>query len=187
MDYSNQEIKPHPQLLDMLFACKRKVSSVFHDVLGIHEISHMAVSYVNDQQELLTFSSTPALEFNLFNSPLWTFDQTYQFHWIQQGTQAFWQKLYCPARYDELYYLKQLKHHYPTGISLAAKLGKNYVIYSIASRENNEYVQELFSQQHENFYRIGQYCTQHLLPLFAHYDHTVAHILHEQEPYEASK
>lgn len=166
MEILNTEVTPHPHFLDMLFAHKSKVSNVFRDVLGLYEINHLAVSSINAQKQLLTFSSTPAMEFNLFSGNLWQFDQTYQAAWYQRCAQAFWQRLYHPTRYDELYYLKQLKHQYPIGLSLAAQLSDRYVIYSIASRKESEHIKESFAHEHEHLYKIGQYCSNALLPLF---------------------
>ncbi len=102
MQITYMETVLHPQHLDMLFAYRSKVSSVFRDVLGLHEISHIAVSHINEKQQLLTLSSTPALEFNLFNSKLWHFDKTYQADWYQRGHQARWESLYSEERYDAL-------------------------------------------------------------------------------------
>ncbi|WP_207384177.1 hypothetical protein [Legionella nagasakiensis] len=172
MEHVRKETILHPGLLDILFAYKSKVSSIFRDVLGIHEISHIAISYVNADNELLSLSSTPALEFNLFNSNLWRYDQTYQADWYQLCTQANWQSLYTAIRYDELYYIKQIKHRYPLGLSLAAKLDSAYLIYSIASHKNCIHTQEMFAQEHDSFYKIGQYCTNMLLPLFLEHKHS---------------
>ena len=161
------DIEPHPEFLDLLFTYKSKVSAVFGDVLGLHEINHIAISSIEHNQ-LLTFSSTPALEFNLFNTGLWHFDNSYKPQWYQLCTHSSWQTLYTRAHYDELYYLKQLKHRYPLGLSLATKVGDSYRVYSIASHKDCPETQELFAQQHEHFYKIGQYCANALSPLFLH-------------------
>ncbi len=166
MNTTNKDIAPHPHFLDMLFSHKSNVSAVFNDVLGLHEIDHIAISCINEQQELSTFSSTPALEFNLFKSSLWRFDRTYQDDWYQLCSSATWEALYSQSRYDELYYIKQIKHHYPLGLSLAAKLDGNYFIYSMASHRNCGLIRELFAEQNESFYKIGEYCTKALMPLF---------------------
>lgn len=166
MDNTNKEIVTHPQLLDMLFAHKSEVSDVFADILGLYDISHIAVAQINRQQELLILSSTPALEFNLFSTDLWQFDQTYQASWFSLCSQASWQSLYAPERYDELYYLKQIKHHYPFGLSWASKSTEGYVIYSVASQNNRDQTRELFTSQLDKLYKIGQYCNNTLQHLF---------------------
>src|SRR5688500_854358 len=113
MENSLNDLMPHPHFLEILFAFKSKVSTVFRDVLGIHEIHHIALTRINKNNQLLTLSSTPAMEFNLFSSSLWRYDQSYHPKWFTLCTQSYWQNLYNQTRYDELYYLKQIKHSFP--------------------------------------------------------------------------
>jgi len=186
MENSFNDLVPHPQFLEVLFAFKSKVSTVFRDIIGIHEIHHMALTRINNNQ-LLTLSSTPAMEFNLFSTPLWLYDQSYNPLWFQLCTQAYWQNLYAPTRYDELYYLKQIKHNFPIGLSLAAQIDDDFVIYSLASHKSCAHTRELFSTQQEDFYKIGQYCSNMLSPLFSHCDQLASQALSMQDEYETSK
>ena len=167
MNKLNNETVLHPHYLDLLICHKSKVSHVFKDVLGLHEISHVAICYINNKHELLSLSSTPSLEFNLFSSNLWRFDKTYQPDWYNLCGPSLWQSLYAHERYDELYYTKQVKHHYPIGLSFAVKLDDCQVIYSIASHNDCQHTHGLFESQQEDFYRIGEYCSNALLPLLA--------------------
>ncbi|AMQ29111.1 TPA: hypothetical protein ACK8Z3_000030 [Legionella pneumophila] len=77
MENSSKEIVLHSQLLENLFAFKSKVSNVFRDVLGIHDVHHISLTNINGHNQLLPLSSTPAMDFNLFNSFLWQHDLTY--------------------------------------------------------------------------------------------------------------
>lgn len=187
MENSRNEVTLHPNLQEVLFAFRSKVLFVFRDVLGIHEIDHIALTRINKRHQLLTLSSTPALEFNLFSSVLWRYDKTYNPQWFQSGKQEYWQNLYCPTRYDELYYLKQIKHRYPVGLNLAAKIDEEYIIYSLASRKSSTHTQELFATQHEDFYKIGQYCATRLNPLLNNYGDFASAQLPVQVEYELSK
>lgn len=187
MENSRNKLVLHPQLLEVLFAFKRKLSNVFSDVLGIHEIHHISLTRINSNNELLILSSTPSMEFNLFSSALWQYDQTYNPQWFQLGNQAQWQTLYDSERYDELYYLKQIKHAFPIGLSLAAKIDNDYVVYSLASHKSCPHTRDLFSTQHEDFYKIGQYCSNMLNPLFSYCDSLVVQNLPLQVHYETSK
>lgn len=170
MENCRNEVMLHPELLEVLFMFKSKVSSVFRDVLGIHEIDHVAFARISEHNQLLVLSSTPAMEFNLFSSVLWRYDKTYQPQWFQTCMQDYWQNLYLHSRYDELYYLKQIKHAYSIGLSLAAKMGEEYYIYSLASRKSCAHTRELFAHQHEDFYKIGQYCSNNLIQLLNSYE-----------------
>lgn len=161
----NNGIVLHPQLLDLLFTFKSKLYNVFSDVLGLHDIHHIAITHINEHNELLTLSSTPSLEFNLFKSNLWQFDDTYEPCWFELCSNSSWQSLYSKQRYDELYYLKQVRHGYPLGLSLSAKLDTSHIIYSIASRNNCIKTHETFKNEQDNLYKIGKYCSKLLLPL----------------------
>ena len=82
---NHQTTTPHPYFLDALFAYKNNVNNIFKNVLGLYDISHIAVSHIDENQKLLTFSSAPSLEFNLFTSDLWRFDKTYDSAWYCLG------------------------------------------------------------------------------------------------------
>jgi hypothetical protein len=166
MEFSCKSLAPHPHLLETLFAFKSNVSSVYRDILGIHEINHIAITRITAKNEILVLSSTPAMEFNLFNSSLWRQDQTYSPQWLALNTHEYWHNLYHPSRYDELYYLKQIKHDYPLGISVVEKIDNEWVVYSLASHKSSSETRLLFATEQEDFYKIGRYCFNLLKPIF---------------------
>lgn len=161
----NKAINPHPFFLDQLFAHQGQVTAVFRDILGLYDIHHIALSYANPHGQLLALSSTPSLEYNLFNKGLWRFDQTYQSSWYQRCLSSSWGTLYTAQTYDELYYIKQVKHDLPIGLSFSVKVDSGYVIYSMASHTNTEETAAIFASEHQSFYNIGKYCGNLLLPI----------------------
>jgi hypothetical protein len=165
MDSTQQDIALHSDWMETLFAHKAKTRTVFHDVLGLHEINHIAMAYVTANHTLLTLSSTPSIEYNLFRSPLWRLDHCYHPDWFTRCESAYWQTLYDPARYDELYYIKQTKPQYPLGLSLAARMHDGHIIYSVATKTDSEYTQDLFNTRQNELLQLGQYCAMQLLPL----------------------
>ncbi|WED42481.1 hypothetical protein [Legionella cardiaca] len=166
MEKSWAQVTPHPKFLELLFTFRTKLFTIFGDVLGLHGITHIAITRINNQGELLTFSSTPALEFNLFKNNLWQFDRTYDPAWFQNRTQSEWSKLYNPERYDELYYIKQIKHQYLLGYSLSTQLNNNFFIYSLASNQNCTNTRTIYENHFDDFYKIGDYCSHQLTSLF---------------------
>lgn len=160
------EITPHPSLVDLLFAYKSRISPIFKDVLGIHDLSHIAVARISENQEIQIFSSTPAMEFNLFTSNLWKFDNTYNPSWFELCAQSSWENLYHPAHYDELYYSKQMKHHFSAGLSFCVAEDNIHYIYSIASSMPASPGKEFYINKMDDFYKIGQYCKNLLTPWF---------------------
>jgi hypothetical protein len=165
MEKNQKEITPHPDLLDLLFAHRSSAYNVFSDVLGLHELNHVAIGRINSNGEIIIFSSTPALEFNLFTSNLWRFDNTYARDWLCLNTHAPWEFLYESTRFDELYYMKQLKHRYALGLSLVSEWKNAQFIYSMGSKKSDAETRNLF-QEPADFYKIGQYCANALMPLF---------------------
>jgi hypothetical protein len=164
---NNQDlVVVHSKFFQNLFVYKRHIDAIFNDILGLYEISHIAITRIDANKQLLTFSSTPALEFNLFTSKLWCFDKTYDPNWFSQCSQSRWESLYQPSHYHELYYIKQIKHHFIDTWSWVTQQDDNYYLYSIASNTNDKTIDESFSNHYQNLYKIGQYCVNLLNPLF---------------------
>lgn len=153
-------ITPHPNLLDLLFAGKQRSARVFNDVLGLHNMDHLAVGFVNQDRHLLILSSTPALEFNLFSQNLWPFDRSYALDWMEKQGFAGWQSLYHPACYHELLYYKQLKTRYRQGYSLAVAINGQLLVFSYGSHKDTE-----GENLSDDLYKMGIYCAQLLRPL----------------------
>lgn len=158
-------IYPHPHFQNILFAYKGTVSKVFKEVMGLHDIAHLSLARISQNNQIVSLSSTPAMEFNLFKSPLWRYDASFNPNWFRLGKQSTWQDLYSPARYDELYYLKQSQHELALGVSLANKLGNDYFVYSFATRTTYPDEQQSFLNKQTEFSQIGHYCTQQLMPI----------------------
>lgn len=162
MENNAPYLKVHPQFLDILFAYKSTLSKVFKEVIGLHDLDHIALAQINRNNEIVSLSSTPALEFNLFRGGLWRYDQTYNPQWFTSGQSSNWQSLYYPARYDELYYLKQSKHSYPIGMSMTQVIGERSLIYSFATHNPSEQ----FLNRTEEMKKIGHYCALELHTVF---------------------
>ena len=178
MELLQPDMALSPQWLNRLFAHKSKTRAIFRDVLALHEVNHIAIAYITAESTLLTLSSTPSLEYNMLSSGLWRFDNTYHPNWFKQNGHAYWQSLYSTERYDELYYIKQIKPHYPLGLSMAGPLGNGHVVYSIASSTDSDYTRDIFNTQRDELFQLGQYCSTHLLALLlegdeAHSPHTL--------------
>jgi hypothetical protein len=168
MDNKCEKVVLHPQLLEGLFAHKGEASNIFNDVLGLHDVHHIAVTRIDKDQRILVFSSTAALEFKLFKNQLWTFDKTYNPEWFKVGSLTSWQSLYHQERYDELYYIKQTLYQYSIGVSIATFHDDCNYIYSFATKHTPT-TDELFRSHESDFCKIGHYCRNLLIPLFEVY------------------
>ncbi|MDP1603104.1 MAG: hypothetical protein Q8M03_07550 [Legionella sp.] len=165
MESRRNTVKPHPNLIETLFAYKSRVSAIFNDVLGIHHLNHFSIARVDKEQTILVFSSTPSIEFNLFTTSLWRFDNTFNPGWFTQCNHALSSSLYNPKRYNELYFTRQQKPELPTAYTIAVENDGHY-IYSIASGNTFPNPDKWFTNHEDDFYKMGKYCTNLLTPLF---------------------
>ncbi len=125
MEISDRAFLPHPLFLDILFLYKLPTATLFKELIRFYSIDHIALSYINTRRELITLSSTPAIEFNLFKHSLWQKDRTYDLNWCKQSKLSTWDRLYDATHYEELFYIKQLKPNYSMGFSLAVNHDHN--------------------------------------------------------------
>lgn len=159
MSTRSHSLHPHPRLSEFLFACKRASNRVFYDILGLHDIDHLAITWVTEQHQLIILSSTPALEFNLFQSEQWRFDRTYSLDWMAKRSLDNWHNLYHPACYQALHYIKQVKTHYRHGCSQATLIDNQTVVFSYA-----RITDQVISGIGQDLYKMGLYCAQLLQP-----------------------
>jgi len=79
IDFNNRSniktSKLHPQALDIQFRHRKEISRRFSDVLGLFNIDHLTILIANPIHEILFFSTTPSIEFNLISSDLWPHDR----------------------------------------------------------------------------------------------------------------
>lgn len=165
-----QDVKiiPHPELLDILFRYKSSVSLIFNDVLGIHGLDHISMTSITKKHEILILSSTPSMEFTLFNNNLWKFDRTYQPDWFQRCQKDEWPTLYHRSRFEELFYVKQFKTHYSLGYSFSQLIDSKYFICSMGFKLGKK--EDILIHYEKDLLKIAKYCSKRLFPYLAEYD-----------------
>lgn len=148
----------HPQAVDFLFEYKRKVSRQFRNVLGLCEVDHAAITFINSKFELLFLSFTPSIEFNLINSGLWRYDDNYCPDFFMQEKGKFWHELYHQDKFSRLANIKQITTGYSTGISIPAKFNDGYIIYSFALKSSDPKDQITLYEKQNELIKMGRYC-----------------------------
>jgi hypothetical protein len=170
MDITTQGITLHSEWLTILFAHKYQTHAVFKEILGQHEIHHMAIAYISHQRILTAVSSTPSIEYNLFNSGLWRYDACYQPDQLLALPFVNWQSLYAVERYHELAYIKQMQPRYSIGIAFASAVKNGHIIYSIASRRPDSGIEEHFKKHFCELRQVSEYCLARLQNLLYQHD-----------------
>jgi len=156
----------HPSYLDVLFARKSQAMRVFRDILGIHDIHHFSMTGFDPSGQMLSLSSTPAIEFNVVNSGLWRHDQAYCLDWLMDSKHACWTDLYASERFDELYYLKQTKYGYASTCALSTSCDGIRYLFAFASRYQDAKESVFADQRRGELLQLGQYCMKELRPFW---------------------
>lgn len=159
---NHKEIEPHPLVLDKLFASRKKIMVIFSQILHQHKLDHLAITSINKANQISVFSSTPAIEFNLFSGNLWHSDLTYHPTWYEQESFVDWKALYLKERYDELYYVKQHMHHLNGGISVSTIFQNHRLIISFASKKTDFEVNQLSRSYQYSLLQSGIFCAKQI-------------------------
>lgn len=68
----------HPNILEALFKHQSEVTLKLSNVRGLFKLEHVAMTILNPHDEIIVFSSTPAVEYNLIEKKLWQFDASFK-------------------------------------------------------------------------------------------------------------
>lgn len=74
----------HPEVIVILFECRRQMRNIFLKINGLHDVSHFSTSIINPSNELVTFILQEAL--NIFKTQ--TFDTVLVFFLVCLGGSA---------------------------------------------------------------------------------------------------
>jgi hypothetical protein len=163
MDVINASICiPHPFAENVLFKYKRETLNVFSDVIGLFEIDHLSICCINHNNEAIFLSHTPAIEYQLITSKLWPYDLMHEINFYKQEQHKLWSDLYHVDKYFQLNTIKQAKHGFLSGFSMAIKQESYYLIYSFATRSPEVNPQIFFLKKYSQLRKMGDYCFHQL-------------------------
>lgn len=157
---------PHTQAVTVLFKHKRDALSVFSDVIGLCDIDHLSIAYINSAGESVCLSHTPAIEYHLMTSALWMYDAMHHHDFYHNDQMKLWSDLYHVDRYFELAEVKQIKHGFIAGCSVPVRHPAGHVIYSFATRTPSMNPRLFFFEQQNELIGMGQYCFNQLSDIF---------------------
>lgn len=153
----------HPQAQNYLFEHYRSLRFIFNDVLGHLEVDYISIALLNANDELMMFSSRPAIEHHLIERHLWKDDPCLQRPFFENKKMHIWNHVYQePGRL----YLKHYKLDKPKlsfALSIPAKHEQFHVSYSfgVKSLDESTYI-DLINKTH-TLSSMGRFCLQNIL------------------------
>ena len=166
MELINPTYTIHPHARELLFQHKRVVSRVYRDVLGLHEIDHIAITSLNKNYQLSFLSHTPALEYNLIQTGLWMHDASYHPSFLSQHKAQAWPSLYAPMHRKPLINLKQIKTNIRAGLSIPDARQTRLLMFSFGTCSKHPDAASRLLDKAPELLQIGYYCFHQLSYLF---------------------
>ncbi|MCX7118212.1 MAG: hypothetical protein NTW94_10010 [Legionellales bacterium] len=160
-----QHIKLHPDVLTILFEHRRYIKSVFLDLAGLHEIAHLGITIVDPAKEILVFSSTPNIEYNLIQQHLWRADPCFSPRLHTNNNFCWWNS--CHA--DEIEKIKFKNNQFNFGMTLARKINNFHLLYSYATRSRREDLPEYYESNLHELIVIGDYFYKSIRDIYSSY------------------
>ncbi len=155
----------HPLAHPLLFQHKRKLLSVFSDVIGINEIDHISMACITHANEIIYLSHTPSIEYQLMTSDLWSYDALHAPHFYTNDQPKLWSELYHSDKYHALHAIKQAKHGFKTGFSIPTQQHGLHLVYSFATKSPTPDPDLVFLARRDEFLSLGHYCFNKLSDL----------------------
>ena|SRR3990167_3338952 len=146
---NDSTITLHPQAGDLLFKHYRTISRIFRDVLGQLEIDYMAIALLTPNNELLFFSSSPGIEWNMIEHNLWLSDARFQHDFFMQEQAQSW----C----------KHKPSVFRVGLSIPSVVDEFRVVYTFASKSNDTATQTKIRNNIAMLIRMGRFCLKNIL------------------------
>lgn len=156
--------KLHPEITNILFENHRFIKNVFNNINGLYELSYMGITFIDPSNQLITFSTTPSLEFNLINQNLWLNDPCFAPH-HHKNTILWWS---CDNKKIEK--IKFLNNNFVIGFSISRVLEGFCLIYSFASRASDVNLKNYYQNHKYKIIDIGDYFYKSVKNIYAMYN-----------------
>ena len=172
-------IKPpctlNPLASTLIFQYKREAYRVFSDVIGLHDIDHIALTTISPQYELTFLSYTPSIEYELITTDLWAYDRSHHPDFFKKRQCKLWTDLYHEDKYSELMHVKQHTKHLRAGLSTTIQYKHCTLLLSFATKSKHPEAGQRLLEAHPELIQMGRYCFQNISHLFMPYLGKTAH------------
>lgn len=158
------KIKLHPEVIEILFENRRYIKSVFSNLKGLHGITHMGMTCIDPNQELVAFSTTPSMEYNLFNQQLWIEDHCFNKDSNDKNSLLWWD--YQDEKIEQI---KLTNNRLTMGMTIYRPIGDFGFMYSFATNECVKGLRQYYIDNLFGLIDIGDYFYKSLRELYSRY------------------
>jgi hypothetical protein len=172
---SSKKQKLHPDILNILYDNRCHVKKKFSEVIGFYEINHISITIINPENEMVAFSTTPSIEYNLITQELWQHDFTLLSESHKDNQLIWWDTDDLNPHFNKIYNIKEQKNHFTLGMALARKIDGFCIVYSFATKNINADLRSYYVSNINRLYDIGDHCYKSIREIYSSYSqHYVA-------------
>jgi len=165
----SSEVILHENILDILFKHKEEIYKKLIDLKGTFLIDHISIKIIDPSGKLLIFSITPSVEYNLIVQGLWKHDKSFSITFQENNDFYPWEMAYSKDYFNEIKYLKEIKHGFTFGFNISKKLGDFNLIYSYATRSKNNGLPDYYEKHRNELAHMGDYGYKVISNIYANY------------------
>lgn len=162
-------ISLHDDILDILFENRKFMKNIFQTINGLHEIHHFGLTIIDPLNKLITFSTTPSIEYNLINQNLWSYDPAFLKNPLKPNSIIWWDELLSSDKADQIKLIKLLNNGYTLGISIGQQLNDFTIIYSFATKSPDKNLKEYYIENLSGLIEVGNYCYKSVREIYLQY------------------
>lgn len=157
-------IKLHPEVIEILFENRRYIKNAFSNLKGLHGITHMGMACIDPSHELIAFSTTPNIEYNLFSQDLWRDDHCFDKDIENKNSLLWWD--YTNEKIEKV---KLTNNRFTMGMTLYRPIGDFAFLYSFATDEQASGLREHYNENLFSLIDMGDYFYKSLRELYSRY------------------
>jgi hypothetical protein len=147
-----QQITLHPEVIEILFENRPYIKNVFSNLRGLHGITHMAMACIDPSHELIAFSSTPTIEYNLIHQHLWVHDYVFVPDVGLKNSLLWWD-----YQHEKIEKIKLNNNHFTLGMTICRPIGDFRLVYSFATDEKHKNLRQYYTENLFGLIDMGDY------------------------------
>lgn len=167
---NKQNLNLHPNILDILFVHKQAIARRLSDIKGIYFIEHVSINIISSLNEVIVFSGTPSVEYNIIVKELWRYDKSFNPQSLVNGSFVSWQEGYTKSHAQELIKIKETNHNFTYGFNLIRRIDDFTMVYSFATRKHLSNIDEYYLNVCDDLFSLGDYSYKLLKDIYSQYN-----------------
>lgn len=164
LDGLNSKVSLHPEAIEILFENRRLIKKIFSNLQGLYGITHMGMACVDPSHELIAFSTTPNIEYNLIHQNLWVNDHCFTPDHTQKNALLWWD-----YQNEKIEKIKLKNNRFTLGMTIFRPVNDFFFIYSFATNEKTKDLRQFYNDNLFGLMDMGDYFYKSLRELYSCY------------------